>query len=309
MPLDPTIQMLVDQMRSADRPPMSETSPAEARQAYLMLSAISGPPADLASIDDLVVPGPAGDIPVRLYRPSGAEVLPIVVYFHGGGFTIGSIETHDLPCQQLAAQSGCVVASVDYRLAPEHPFPAAIDDCWAATRELARRAAELGADAARLAVAGDSAGGNLAAVVTHLAHDEGGPDIAFQLLIYPAVDARMSFPSIKENGDVPFLSEDTMRWFWGNYAGGQDIDVDPKASPLERADLTGLPPAMVITAEYDALRDEGEAYSEALTAAGVATEQRRYDGMPHAFFQMGGLVEPARQAMADAADALRRALS
>lgn len=309
MPLDPTIQMLVDQMRQADRRPMSEGSVEAAREAYLMLSAISGAPADLASITDIEVPGPSGSIPVRVYTPEAEEgPLPLVVYLHGGGFTIGSIETHDLPCQQLSDRSGCIVASVDYRLAPEHPFPAAIDDSWAATAWLAAHAGELGADPKALAVAGDSAGGNLAAVVTHLAADAGSPHIAFQLLIYPAVDARMSYPSIKENGDIPFLSEDSMQWFWTNYSGGQDIALDPKASPLERTDLSGLPPAMVITAEFDALRDEGEAYAERLAAAGVQTDQRRYGGMPHAFFQMGGLVEPARLAMADAAEALRRAL-
>ncbi|MGI8791567.1 MAG: alpha/beta hydrolase, partial [Acidimicrobiales bacterium] len=264
MPLDPTIQAIVDQGASADGPKMSEQTPEQARAAYALVGALSGGPAALASIDNRTIPGSAGDLPIRVYRPTEDGPLPVILFFHGGGWTIGSVDTHDIPCQHLAALSGCIVVSVEYRLAPEHPFPAAVDDCWAALQWVAANASDLDGDGDRVGVAGDSAGGNLAAVMTHLAHDNGGPTIGFQGLVYPAVDASMSFPSIEDNGQVAFLTDDTMRWFTDQYAPDESVRDDPRISPMRRHDLSGLPPALVITAEYDPLRDEGEAYGKRL---------------------------------------------
>jgi acetyl esterase len=261
----------------------------------------------VAAVKDLEVPGPAGQVPVRVYRPSEQPDLPVLVYFHGGGWAICSIETHDVTCRELANGAGCVVVSVGYRLAPEHRFPAAPEDCYAALGWAARHAASLGGDPGRIAVGGDSAGGNLAAVVALLARERGGPRLRHQLLVYPVTDHAFDTSSYRENAEGPLLTQEMMRGFWDLYLAREEDGRHPHASPLRAQDLSGLPPAHVITAEYDPLRDEGEAYARRLAAAGVPVVQRRYDGMIHGFFGFTAMIDRAGEAVAEAARELRRA--
>ena len=229
----------------------------------------------------------------------------MLVYFHGGGWVIGNLDSHDGAARWLANRAGVAVASVDYRLGPEHVFPAAVDDCWAATTWVAANGAELGIDPTRLVVGGDSAGGNLAAVIALLARDAGAPSIRLQLLVYPAVDARMGHPSVDENGTGYLLSKADMNWFYGHYGLGQAVPADEwRLSPLLSPSLAGVAPAYVITAEFDPLRDEGEAYAAALEAAGVPTQHRRFDGMIHGFFTMVGAIDAADEAQEDVAKAI-----
>jgi acetyl esterase/lipase len=306
VPLDPKVQALLDDL--GDQVALSDVSVTEARELIEVFSALDGPGPEMAGVEDGAVPGPDGDLPMRVYTPAGAAPLPGVVYFHGGGWVIGSIRSHDVICRRLADAAGATVISVDYRLAPEHTFPAAADDCLAATRWVHDHAAEVGVDPARLAVAGDSAGGNLAAVTALRAKQDGGPVLAFQLLIYPATDLTLSFPSIRENGEGYLLRAADMVWFRDHYApDGTDLK-DPRLSPLWADDVSGLPPALVITAEYDPLRDEGEAYGHRLQEAGVPTHVSRYAGMIHGFFGMPSVFPGAAPAMQEASDALRRAL-
>jgi acetyl esterase len=260
-------------------------------------------------VDDLTIPGPGGhEIPLRVYRPRDDHPLPIVVWFHGGGWTIGSIETHDMTCRSLANGVGCVVVSVDYRLAPEHKFPAAVEDALAATQWVADHATEVGGDPARVAVAGDSAGGNLAAVVSLLARDAGGPDLVFQLLVYPVTDHEFESASMVENATGYYLERVSMRWFCHEYLNDESDGADWRFSPVRAPDLTRLPPAFVLTAEFDPLRDQGERYARELEAAGTAVELRRYDGVFHGFFGMRDFMEPAQEAFDDVTKALRAAL-
>ncbi len=306
MPLDPQVQVMLEQMEAAGMPALSALPPVEARKMLEGFREMMGPGEDVAAVADRVVPGPGGDIPVRVYRPAGDGPQPVLVYFHGGGWVIGDIESHDGTCRALANRSGATVVSVDYRLAPEAVFPAAVDDCIAVTKWVAANGAALDADSSRLAVGGDSAGGNLAAVVAIAARDEGGPPIAFQLLIYPATDARMGWPSISENGEGYFLTEVDMKYFYGHYA--PDV-TDWHASPLLADDLANLPPAFVLTAEFDPLHDEGEAYADALRKAGSPVTVKRYDGLIHGFFGMGSLIDAAKVAVDDAGAALRANLA
>ncbi len=308
MPLDPQARILLDQLELAGTPPMSERTPEEARAGFVMLAAVAGLAEEPVPTEDRTVPGPAGGIPVRIYRPRADAPLPVVVYFHGGGFVIGDIATHDTTCQRLAAGVPAVVVSVDYRLAPEHRFPAAVVDCDAATAWVAAHASELGGDPARLAVAGDSAGGNLSAVVARRARDAGGPPIAFQLLVYPVTDMRCTLPSHTENGTGYLLDTDAITWFMDNYFADADR-LQPDASPLLVEDLSGLPPAFVLTAEFDPLRDEGEAYAERLRAAGVSVTTSRYDGMIHGFYGLDSVFDSAKKATAETVSALRDALA
>ena len=306
MPLDPLIKALNDQAAAA---PQTERTIEGSRAAYDGIIVLSGDPAEMAEVENLTIPGPAGEIPVRIYRPSAEDGLPVCLYFHGGGFVIGSLESHDPICRELAASANVTIVSVDYRLAPEHAFPAGIEDCWAATQWVAAHGEELRVDASRLAVAGDSAGGNLAAVMTLRARDAGGPSISFQLLIYPAT-SHEEFPSrAHPDTQTLFLNLELMRWFWQNYVP-ENFDPDsPELSPLLAEDLSGLPPALVVTAECDPLRDEGEAYAKRLLEAGVAVEYRQIDAMPHAFFHMAGALPAAKATIAEAAEALGKALA
>jgi len=260
------------------------------------------------SIENRTIPGPEGDIPIRIYRPSDAEKLPVLIWFHGGGWVLHSVENGELTCRKFANDVECVVVSVDYRLAPETPYPGAIDDCAAATTWVAESAAELGIDPTRIAVAGDSAGGNLAACVAYRAR-ENGPELVFQLLIYPVTDANFDRPSYLDNAEGYLLTRHAMQWFWDCYVPDHAQRTEPDAAPLQADDLSGLPPAHIITAEFDPLRDEGEAYGAALQAAGVEVETLRYDGMAHAFFNLM-TAEPVDQVIAateNATAALRRA--
>ncbi|WP_346618453.1 alpha/beta hydrolase [Blastococcus montanus] len=298
MPVDPHIAALLTMLDDAGMPPMYEGSPEAGRALYLQLTHGARTPEQLApvgAVEDRTVPGAAGDLRARVYRPEGDGPVPTVLFFHGGGWVIGDLDTHDNMARHICRGSGAVVIAVDYRLAPEHPFPAAADDAVAAARWVAGHLGELGGND-RLGLAGDSAGGNLAAVVAQTLHADGTP-LAGQFLIYPAVDAEGEYPSRTENATGYFLEKETMDWFYGHYAGAWDDAKDPRLSPLHGSDLSGLPPAVVVTAEYDPLRDEGEAYGEALRAAGVDAHVQRYDGMIHGFFDMGAVSPAAQQAI------------
>ena len=305
MPLHPKCKEFLDQLAAAGMPALGTLPVAETREAFKGVAAFGGPPESLARVEERSIPGPGGKILLRIYTPEGRGALPVVVYFHGGGWVIGTFETHDGVCRHLAKQSQAVVVSVDYRLAPEHKFPAAAEDCYAATCWVADNAAALGADAKRLVVGGDSAGGNLAAVVSLMARDRGKPKIAFQMLIYPVTNHAYDTPSYRDNADGYLLTRDAMVWFWNHYLSGESDGANPYASPLRAASLAGLPPAMVVTAELDPLRDEGEAYAEKLRQAGVPVKLKRYDGLIHGFFSMTGVFEQAKQAVADAAAEIR----
>jgi acetyl esterase len=272
-------------------------------------------PADVervAEVTDRRIPGPAGEIPVRVFRSAAPPgPVPGVVYFHGGGFVICDLDTHDGAGRRVANEVGAVVVSVDYRLAPEHPWPAGAEDAYAATRWVADHADELGIDAGRLVVAGDSAGGNLAAVVAHMARERGGPPIAFQLLIYPWLDlgpARFEYPSYRENAAGYFLTVAQLEWYRRQYLRDEVHGGEPYASPTHAPSLVGLPPACVITAEMDPLRDQGEAYARALEAAGVPVTVHRAPGMFHGFFNMDAVLDGSKDAQRVAFDAVNRAL-
>jgi len=307
MSLHPQAQALLDQLAAAGEVDLTQLPPPAVRDVYAQMS-LARSPAPVASVSDRSIPGPGGPLGLRIYRPA-AGPRPALVYFHGGGFVIGSLETHDGTCRALANASGCTIVSVDYRLAPEHRFPAAPEDCYAALRFAAEAGAEIGVDPSRLAVGGDSAGGNLAAVTALLARERRGPDLAFQLLVYPVTDARFDTPSYRENAEGYFLTAKMMRWFWDHYLEHTHQAEDPLASPLRAKDLAGLPPALVVTAGYDPLRDEGEAYAARLREAGVDTELKRYPGMFHGFFSMYDALDDGRDALERAGAALRRALS
>lgn len=309
MPVDPHIAPLLELLESV--PPMHEGSPEAAREAFRQL-AVGGRRADqvvpVASVEEVAIPGPAGDIGARVYRPETAGPAPTVVLFHGGGFVIGDLDTHDNMARTICRDCSAVVVSVDYRLAPEAQFPAAVEDAVAATRWAASRLEELGGDE-RLAVAGDSAGGNLAAVVSQQLRDSGGPALAGQLLVYPATDVTGDYPSRTENAEGYFLDLPTMVWFIQHYAADAAVHQDPRLSPLRHTDLSGLPPAVVVTAEYDPLRDEGEAYARALSEAGVPAEVRRFDGMIHGFFDMGAYSPAAQAAIEESCAMFAKVLS
>jgi acetyl esterase len=306
MPLDPKAKALIDMMAQMPLPPWSELDAVSFR-AMMDGGRFPPPELPLAEIVDTTIPGPAGPIGARIYRAALEPNQPVIVYFHGGGFVIGNLESHDGTCRRLCHNIGCTVVSVDYRLAPEHVYPAAVDDSYTATKWVADNAETLKIDAARIAVAGDSAGGNLAAVVAIIARDRGGPAICHQLLTYPVTDMAFKSESYTSNGTGYFLSKDMMVWFGQQYVpAGHDIE-DPLLSPLYHTDLSGLPPATVITAEFDPLRDEGEAYARKLEAAGVPTRLIRYDGVFHGFFSMNGAIDQADDAHAFAASELKNA--
>lgn len=315
MSLDPDCKKVHELYALANRPPLETLTPAEAREGYLRGSALLGPdPAEVGAVRDLSAKGPAGVIPLRLYRPKGAadgQVLPGMIFLHGGGWVIGDLETHDRLCRQLCNESGAAIIAVHYRLAPEHPFPACVDDAFAATQWIAANAASLGIDATRLAIGGDSAGGNLSAIVALMARDAKGPALRLQVLIYPAVDFSMSSRSFETRGDVLPLTKQAVVWFRDHYLGkapGAAID-DWRASPIRAASLAGLPPAHVVTGGYDVLCEEGQAYADALEKAGVAVERAHFPGMIHGFITMGRIVKAADSAIAGCAAALKRALA
>lgn len=305
MPLVPEYQALLAQMAEAGGPPITELSPAEAREMYRLMRPLN-PDIVVGTVRDRTIPGPAGPVPVRVYTPPGDGPFPVFVNFHGGGWVIGDLDTADAVCRDICATAGCVVVSVDYRLAPEHPYPAAVDDAFAATRWAAGNMAEISGNG-RLAVGGESAGGNLAAVVSARARDQGGPDIHFQLLLYPVTDCDLDRASYLENGQGYLLERDTMRWFWDHYCPDLAERRRADASPV-RADLSNLPPALVVTAEFDPLRDEGEAYAAALEAAGARVEAVRYPGLVHDFFATARVIPSSNEGLQHACRRLREAL-
>ncbi len=309
VPVHPQVQTMLDALAQMGGPALSELSPVEARAMYKALGALEQGE-EIQRVDDRLVPTPEGDVAVRVYTPADAvgSNRGVLLWFHGGGWVIGDLDTADHTCRALANRAGAVVVSVDYRLAPEHPAPAALDDCMAALMWTVENAELLGVDATKVAVGGDSAGGNLAALVCQRSRDEFGPDIDFQLLVYPVTDLTLGHPSMDENAEGYFLTKDTMVWFTECYLGDQERK-DPAVSPLFAEQLAGLPPALVITAEYDPLRDEGEAYALRLREAGVPTEHRRYDGQIHGFFAMPSTLDDARDAIDVAGAALRAALA
>jgi acetyl esterase len=280
----------------------------EARAASQGMAALGHPLESVASVEERTVPGGAHPIPVRVYRPTLDERLPALMFFHGGGMVLCDLESHDRECRALANRSGAVVIAVDYRRAPEHPFPAAPEDAYAATKYVAEHAHEFGIDPGRLAVGGDSAGATLATVVALMADERGGPALKFQLLVYPLVDYMDESPSMAEYGADHFLTRGVMDWFANLYVPRAEDRRHPYASPLLATNVQRLPPAFVITAECDPLRDQGEAYARRLQAAGVPVRMKRYPGMIHPFFSLGGMVDEGRQAVGEAALAVREAL-
>jgi acetyl esterase len=299
--LDPGIQKILDGMNALEGPPAHEVPIEQARAGHEQETAqYSGPGDPVAEVRELQVPGPAGDIPVRVYRPDADGTLPVIAYFHGGGWAVGSIDSFDAVCRALANAAGAVVANVGYRLAPEHRFPAALEDCFAVTRWLTTEAGGLGADPARLAVAGDSAGGNLAIGVARRLRGQ----VRAQALIYPVCDAGLNTPSYRDFKERYGLTAEAMRRYWDLYLDGAD-GFQPDASPLRADDLAGLPPAFVLTSEFDVLRDEGEALAQKLREAGVDVTHRRYDGTIHGFWRWMAATEMTRRAIDEAGAALR----
>lgn len=312
--MDPQVIALLEKLSALNLPAVAGLSPEAAReQMEASVRARQALPTTVGAIESLTIPGPGGDIPCRLYRPEGAgsDPLPVVVFYHGGGHVIGSLDTHDATARSLCAGGNCLLVSVDYRMGPEHYFPAAVDDSYAALEWVAANAASIGGDAGRIAVAGDSAGGNLATVVALMARDAGGPKLVYQVLVYPLTDYRCDpdSGSYKLYGKGHgILEADTMIWFQQHYMGPDGDTSDWRASPLLAKDLSGLPPAYVITAECDVLRDEGIAYVERLRAARVEVTYRDCKGMIHAFFGMTGVLDGADEAHVHCGAALRAAL-
>ncbi|MGY1709537.1 alpha/beta hydrolase [Geodermatophilus sp. SYSU D00758] len=308
MPLDPQAQALLDAMEAQGAPDISALSVSQARDMANSFREMQGELVPVAAVGDRTVPGPAGALPVRIYRPHGSP-RGALVYFHGGGWVIGNIEVVDGPCRALAEATGCVVVSAQYRLAPESAFPAAPEDCYAVTQWVAEHLEELGTEPAGLVVSGDSAGGNLAAVVALMARDRGGPEIAFQALIYPVTDcADMETESYRSNGEGYLLTAASMRWFRDHYVPDEAARTEPYASPARAADLSGLPPAFVAVMEFDPLHDDGAKYAERLREAGVPVTLQRYEGQIHGLFWLGGMCGRYQTLVEDIAREVKGAL-
>ncbi|MEK9721596.1 MAG: alpha/beta hydrolase [Quisquiliibacterium sp.] len=310
--LHPQTQALLKLIEERNLPATHTLTPEVARNMYRDRRTFTQPdPPAMGKVQDLSAPGPHGQIPLRLYRPIGSDPtgrLPVLVYYHGGGWTIGDLDTHDVLCRELSNGAGCAVVAVDYRMGPEHRFPAAVDDCIAATYWVVRNAESLGIDASRLAVGGDSAGGNLAAVVAIAARDAGDLPIALQLLIYPATDMRRVAPSHTTNGQGYMLTSDTMTYFHDHYIDDPKHDLDWRASPLLHEDLARLPAAFVITAGFDPLRDEGLHYAHKLSESGNRATHVCFERQIHGFITMGRVIDEANAAVAICAAQLRSAL-
>jgi len=309
--LHPQLVVLLERAAKSPLPPYYEVPPAVARRFYRdTRGPLTPDPPAVESVQLLLAAGPGGPVPVRAYRPNGAgkdEVLPALVFFHGGGWVIGDLDTHDVVCRTLANGARCAVFSVEYRKAPEAPFPAAVDDCFSALSFVFENSNSLKINSKRIAVGGDSAGGNLATVMALMARDAGGPPVSFQLLIYPGVDQRMGHPSIDRNGEGYLLTKKSMLYFRGHYLPKKEDWLDWRASPMLAKTLARLPPAFVMTAGFDPLVDEGRAYAYRLKTEGVATEYKNYADMVHGFITMGRVLDTTNAALADCAQALKKA--
>ncbi len=307
----PQVVAVLERAARSGLPMYYEVSPFVARRIYRdTRGALSPAPPAVGEARLVLAPGPDGPIPMRAFRPQGSkadDILPALVYFHGGGWVFGDLDTHDVVCRQLANGAGCAVFSVDYRLAPEYRFPAPVEDCVAATQWVAAQAKALAIDPARIAVGGDSAGGNLATVVALAAREAGGPALCYQLLIYPATDQRLGFASITRNGEGYLLTKKAMEYFRGHYLPNESDWLDWRASPFLAKTLAGLPPATVLTAGFDPLVDEGRAYAERLAREGVPTEYKEYPDMVHGFLLCGGAIDTANAALEVCCAALKTA--
>ena len=305
---DPKIEAFLKEAAEAGAPPLCTLTPEEGRIAKnAAFIQFGGPPPPVSKVVNDTIPGPAGPIPVRIYTPEGEGPLPVLVYYHGGGWVIGNPDTHDSVCRNLANKTPCVVVSVDYRLAPEHKFPAAVEDCYAATLWVSKNADRINGDPARIAVGGDSAGGNLASVIPIMARDKGEPDIVFQLLVYPMNDlSSFGTESYKAHGEGYLLTTDSCEWYRNHYLSSIEDRTNPLASPILTSDLKGLPPALVILAALDVLHDEGAAYADRLKKAGVPVTVSCYDGAIHAFLNMIEVTDLAMAAIDEASGALRK---
>jgi acetyl esterase len=312
MPLHPQAQTIITGLESMGLPPFETFSVEEGRQVIQTLASFMIPAEDVASVVDVAAAGPEADVPLRIFTPEGEEGLrPAILYFHGGGFSTGNIDLIDPLCRALANRSGCAVVAVGYRLGPEHPYPAAVTDAYVATMFIASNGYHLGIDGTRLAVMGDSAGANLATVTCMVLRDKvEAIDVALQVLIYPVVDLdHQDTPSYKDNGEGYLLTNGMIGWFKGHYLTGCEERADePYCSPIHMADLEGLPPAIIVTAEYDPLRDEGEAYGVRLEEAHVPADVRREEGMIHGFFWMGGAIDRGREILDELGADIRKAL-
>lgn len=302
MPLHPQTKSFLEALAEQSPPGWDEMSPDEGRALFNGLTELFGPAPDVERVEDVLLDD---RIPARLYANS-RETLPVVMYFHGGGWVLGDLESHDALCRQLAIHSGCAVVSVDYRRAPEHPFPTPLEDCYDATAIVTQQGATLGVDASRLAVAGDSAGGNLAAAVALRSREMNGPTIHSQWLLYPVIDRNFETASYREFAEGFALTRRSMMWFWDQYVGADIDSPDPLAAPARASSLHGLPPAHVVTAEFDVLRDEGEAYAARLKESGVPVTRRRYDGNIHGFIQFCGVFDDGKTAIADLGHLIRK---
>jgi len=313
MPLDEDVRQILSVLSPPDAPDLASLTVENARLAMGATAALNANPEPVAKVENRTIPGPDAPIPVRIYTPEVTKSaatngpLPVLMFFHGGGWVLCNLDTHDGTARRLANHASCIVVSVDYRLAPENPFPAPLDDCCAATYWASENAQSLGGDPKRLAVSGDSAGGNLAAAAAMRLRDERGPKLLHQLLIYPAVDVTCATPSFEENREGYFLTSHAMRWFWGHYEGTPEDHKNPYFNPICSENLADLPEATVLTAEFDPLRDEGEAYAHRLLEAGTPCDLVRYDGVIHGFFGMHDVLPKARDAVDRAAGNLRRA--
>lgn len=305
MPLDPQAQALLEQMKAMGFTYTPELTVSRAREMLKAMQAVRPAGEAVAHVADRTIPGPAGELPIRIYTPQGNAPFPVAVFLHTGGWQVGDLDVQDPLCRRLANRAGCIVVSVDYRLAPEFPFPAAVEDSYAATQWVATHAAEFQGDPSRIAICGDSSGGNLATVVALMARDRGGPKLVFQVMLFPATDFRLSTPSMEELGEGYNVTKPQMLWIRNNYLPNHADWTHPLASPLLAPDLSGLPPALLIYAEYDPLRDEAEAYAARLKEAGVPVKASRYDGMIHDFPDL--FEEPGNRALSEIASALRAA--
>lgn len=312
MPLDPQAQLVINLVKQSGLPELWQLTPDQAREQYLMRVNKLAPKEQIFRSSDRVLPGPGSELPIRIYQPregKPGEQLPVLVWFHGGGFVIGDLDTHDSACRMLANQADCLVVAVDYRLAPEFKFPAAVEDSMAALRWVALHARELGGDPGRIAVGGDSAGGNLAAVCALLARNEGHPRLAFQLLIYPCTAPEPETPSHRKFAEGYILTRNAITWFYKQYVRSAKDFQDFRFAPLVADDLANLPPALVLVAGFDPLRDEGVDYAKRMIEAGNRVTLANYEGMVHGFYLMGAAVDAAKRAIAQSAQALREAFA